>query len=243
MRSVFELIDRIKGTNTTEDVKAALVQLLEITEFDYFLVGIVIPHSITTNDIFILDNYPTDWRQQYDELDLVKLDPIVSYSMNNYMPMIWSQVSQDKRYSKNEMRVMQKAHSAGLQAGFSVPIHSRMGEFGMISLALSQGKTESIAHFNNAIPLVQLIIPVLQDALKRINTAQEIVGVQLTKRESECLTWAAEGKSSWEISQILNCSERTVLFHLNNAGHKLNASNRYQSISKAILTGAINVAL
>jgi DNA-binding CsgD family transcriptional regulator len=36
----------------------------------------------------------------------------------------------------------------------------------------------------------------------------------LSNREIEVLKWAALGKTSWEMSMILEISERTVNFHL-----------------------------
>jgi LuxR family quorum-sensing transcriptional regulator LasR len=35
---------------------------------------------------------------------------------------------------------------------------------------------------------------------------------KLTPRESECLKWTAQGKSTWEIAKIFGCSEATVNF-------------------------------
>ena len=61
----------------------------------------------------------------------------------------------------------------------------------------------------------------------------------LTRRERECLLWAAEGKTSWEIGQLLNISERTSIFHLQNATHKLGASGRQAAIARAISLGLI----
>lgn len=59
--------------------------------------------------------------------------------------------------------------------------------------------------------------------------------VQLTDREKEILSWLMEGKSSWDIGQILSISERTVKFHVNNICIKLNAVNRTHAVAKAIL--------
>ncbi len=56
----------------------------------------------------------------------------------------------------------------------------------------------------------------------------------LTKRETECLSWTAAGKTSWEISVILGISESTATFHLRNAGIKLKASNRTHAVAKAL---------
>lgn len=54
----------------------------------------------------------------------------------------------------------------------------------------------------------------------------------LSKREQECLEWACQGKTSWEISQILGISERTVNFHMSNCIHKTDSVNRQQLIAK-----------
>jgi len=63
--------------------------------------------------------------------------------------------------------------------------------------------------------------------------------VNLSKREIEVLTWSKRGKSSWEISAILNISERTVNFHVNNIMQKLNAVSRIQAVAVAIERGLI----
>ena len=55
----------------------------------------------------------------------------------------------------------------------------------------------------------------------------------LSKREVECLRWAAIGKTDMEISMILERSHATVRYHVHRAGEKLNAVNRAQAIFKA----------
>ncbi|WP_439402707.1 helix-turn-helix domain-containing protein [Bradyrhizobium sp. DASA03068] len=48
----------------------------------------------------------------------------------------------------------------------------------------------------------------------------------LSEREKQCLRWIEQGKSSWEIADILNVSENTVNFHVKNAMRKLETSSR-----------------
>jgi DNA-binding response OmpR family regulator len=55
----------------------------------------------------------------------------------------------------------------------------------------------------------------------------------LGKREVETLTWAARGKTSAEIAQILGLSKRTVDFHIDNARNKLGVATRIQAAIKA----------
>ncbi|MGP0089650.1 MAG: response regulator transcription factor [Xanthobacteraceae bacterium] len=57
--------------------------------------------------------------------------------------------------------------------------------------------------------------------------------VDLNDREVETLTWAARGKTSAEIAQILGVTKRTVDFHIDNARIKLGAATRIQAAIKA----------
>jgi DNA-binding NarL/FixJ family response regulator len=58
--------------------------------------------------------------------------------------------------------------------------------------------------------------------------------VELNEREVETLTWAARGKTSAEIAQILGLTKRTVDFHIDNARIKLGATTRIQAAIKAV---------
>lgn len=58
--------------------------------------------------------------------------------------------------------------------------------------------------------------------------------IALTKREHDCLHWAAQGKTSWEIGKILDIRERTVNFHIANSCDKLGVRTRQAAITTAI---------
>lgn len=75
-----------------------------------------------------------------------------------------------------------------------------------------------------------------------INSAlkdNQAVTQKLTGRELECLRWAAQGKTNWEIGQILEVTKRTVVFHLQNSAKKLQTSNRYHTVARAISLGLV----
>jgi LacI family transcriptional regulator len=63
----------------------------------------------------------------------------------------------------------------------------------------------------------------------------------ISTRERECLKWAAKGKTSWEISQILGVTESTIIYHLRNATRKLNAANRLHAVAKALKASIIDI--
>jgi DNA-binding CsgD family transcriptional regulator len=58
----------------------------------------------------------------------------------------------------------------------------------------------------------------------------------------ECLQWAAGGHTSWEIGQFIGVSERTVVFHLANAAHKLGFFSRQPAIARAVALGLVTPA-
>jgi DNA-binding response OmpR family regulator len=57
--------------------------------------------------------------------------------------------------------------------------------------------------------------------------------VTLSEREAEALTWAARGKTSAEIAQILGLTKRTIDFHIDNARVKLGTTTRMHAAVKA----------
>ena len=63
------------------------------------------------------------------------------------------------------------------------------------------------------------------------------VAPALTDRERDCLAWAAEGKTEWEIGQILSIAESTVDSHLSRVRAKLGANTRTQAVAHRAAQG------
>jgi DNA-binding CsgD family transcriptional regulator len=62
---------------------------------------------------------------------------------------------------------------------------------------------------------------------------------QFTLREAEIITWAAKGKTSFQISVLLKVKEPTIKKHIKNACIKLNANNKTHAIAIAVSIGLI----
>lgn len=63
--------------------------------------------------------------------------------------------------------------------------------------------------------------------------------VRLTRREIQCLKWAAHGKTNSEIAEIVQISMPTVRFHMRNAADKLGVIGRPQAVHRAAILGYI----
>lgn len=86
-------------------------------------------------------------------------------------------------------------------------------------------------------------------ALRFVGTYAEAVGAvateapaHLTRREIQCLKWAAAGKTDAEIGKIVAISTPTVRFHIVNASRKLGVAGRSQAIHRAATLGYIGSA-
>lgn len=85
-----------------------------------------------------------------------------------------------------------------------------------------------------------LLQSIIRARLARVaRNAISACNVQLTDREVETLSWAARGKTSAEIAELLGLSKRTVDFHLDNARDKLGVPTRIQAAVKAASGGLI----
>jgi DNA-binding CsgD family transcriptional regulator len=62
----------------------------------------------------------------------------------------------------------------------------------------------------------------------------------LSPRELTVLLWMKEGKTNWEIAQILGLSERTVRFHVGGIFEKLDVTSRTQAVARALGAGLID---
>jgi len=82
--------------------------------------------------------------------------------------------------------------------------------------------------------------PHLMNAYLRIlHSGEQGITESLSEREVSVLNWLKYGKTSWEISRILDISENTVNFHIKNIKRKLNATNRQHAVAIAIAQNII----
>jgi DNA-binding NarL/FixJ family response regulator len=66
------------------------------------------------------------------------------------------------------------------------------------------------------------------------------VAAPLTKRETQILTYIAEGNSNKEIARILTISEQTIKNHVSAILRKLNANDRAHAVTLALRSGWIS---
>ena len=131
------------------------------------------------------------------------------------------------------------------RAAIVVPVHLPFGQIGAVSFnARDPARDDLAAEFAAHGDALGILSHRFISSYGKARRARHWLpsDCQLTKREVECLRWASIGKTDKEISLILSRSHATVRFHIQNAGEKLDAVNRSQTIFKAAQLGFLGVA-
>jgi len=187
---------------------------------------------------FHLTNVPAAWEAHYSRKQYYDHDPIMLHALYNVMPERWSAIVHREGLTAKQQRIVSDAEDAGLRNGMIVPVHGPGGEFAALSLSHSE-TGQSAATNVIADEAVVLMFALRFHSVVRKLREPDMAGasVDLTNREIDVLFWTAEGKSTWDISQILDISEATVNFHINSAKRKLGVFSKPHAVAKMYTLG------
>ena len=244
-KNCHELVDLLIKAKTVEEIHSLCADFCEYSGFDRFLYGARIPTSFVKPYFIFISGYPNEWRTRYTVKGYMAVDPTVSHCATHLTPISWDQVRPQENSDEQIRMFMGEAREFGLNSGVSFPIHSAQGEFAMLNLASSENQVQAKSSILEAMPYASLFSAYLHEAVRRVFEHQvlSLSRVHLTDREKQCLLWSAEGKTTWETSHILGVSERTVVFHLQNAAGKLKVVKRQQAVARAVSLGLISPQL
>jgi LuxR family transcriptional regulator, quorum-sensing system regulator BjaR1 len=182
--------------------------------------------------------YPPAWRDRYIERGYVYIDPVVRRLKRDLAPFLWSEAAPfiQEEHSAQVKTLFGEAGEFQLKAGFTVPLLTLEGAAATVAFG-----GETVDAPPEAFGMIAMISTfAVARAIDLRDRERKRMRAKLTPREVECLKWAADGKSEWEISAILNVSEHTADKHLANAHRKLKASSRAQAVANAIRWGLIS---
>lgn len=121
-------------------------------------------------------------------------------------------------------------------AAIVVPVHLPFGQVGMAAFGTTEpGRADLAVPFERHADMLMVLTRRFVASYANVTRRRQWLPTdcRITKREIECLRWAAMGKTDHEIADIIERSHSTIRFHINNAGEKLDAVNRAQAIFKA----------
>lgn len=234
-----DLISRFERACDEHTIVALLRQLTAQTGFDYFRMALLFPSTIQRPDVIIFNGCPQEWVDAYTRANFFAIDPVVKRGMEQSTPILWADLMVLGACDEQSLAVMTLAQEAGLRDGITFPWHGANGHVGLLSLISREPRSEQ--EWLAVVPSLTWLSMHIFEAVVRVCLVGNSPHDTLSLRELEVCRWAAEGKQTSDIAQILGITPRTVTFHLNNVVTKLGASSKCQAISWALKQGVVRL--
>lgn len=181
--------------------------------------------------------FPNGYADHYVSNQWDKIDPIVQFIHCARRPFAWIDVCEAQRLSPGQKAFLNDCRDMGVHSGVTIPLHGPGTDVDLISLSLRDERRPR----ENRLSTIYGLTVQYRLRLCEINKESTSPWRHLTAKEVECLKWCKEGKTNWEIGEILSISEKTVEFHVSNTIRKLGVTNRITAVVKGIQTGIISI--
>ncbi|MBU2807199.1 MAG: autoinducer binding domain-containing protein [Acidithiobacillus ferrooxidans] len=231
-----DLLQTFQSIECERQVLAMASEMARKLEFDYCAYGLRMPLPLARPKTALFSNYPAVWQARYQAQEYQAIDPTVRHAMRSPSPVVWS----DDLFAPAR-ELWEEARSFGLRAGLAHTCRDAGGMGGMLTLARA-GETVTTAEWQAKACHILWLVQAVHLSMIRVIAPklQPEIAVQLSRREVEVLRWTGEGKTSGEIANILNITERTVNFHISKAMAKLNAVNKTAAVLQAAMLGLLS---
>jgi LuxR family quorum-sensing system transcriptional regulator SolR len=227
------MLEAMQDAKTALELLEQMKRFVRQVGFETFAYALTINAPSLKPQQYLLCDYPTEWVQRYVSKRYFEVDPLIRHCEGTTLPTNWEEHMSSPG---NAGEFWEEARFFGLRSGLTFAVHQQPGVTGIFSVARDQPLNGSPEEFAALVGRTQIFASVLHHAVSRIDLPRLLpeMNIALTPRERECLKWAADGKTAWEIGQILSIAERTAFFHLNKVIRKLAASNKTQAIVRAV---------
>lgn len=232
--------EAIMQAPTAELAMRQIERAAQALGFERLLFALIAPGPAGNRDICLHSSYPAAWRATYEKNNLRASDPTVAHCFSKLAPLVWQP---DSFRTKAAQDMQEEAASFGLHTGVTLPLRGLNGEIGMLTCAADAASgRDFLRQRQSVLGQLTLLRDVAFDAMiQHLEPAAPEPVPSLTARELDCLKWVAAGKTTWEISRILNISEAGVNFHICNLRNKFGVGRRNDVVLKALRLGLISL--
>ena len=225
-------------TRTRDELQEEVVGFTRRLGFETVSATVVIDHLLGEAEFITIDNTPRGYRDLFQNRANWRRDPVMQHCKRHSMPIIWDQETYAAQGLGDKWEEQARF---GYRHGIAMALHMPEGRHFFLGVDRDQPVPPDAAEITRLVADLQLFAVHAQDAAVRILTpVMSSPGApSLTPRELETLRWTMEGKTAWEVGNLLGISERTAALHVNNATHKLDCVNKHQAVLKALRLGLI----
>ncbi len=228
---------RISGNLKGEDdLRHVFEQIAEAYGFTGYLVMLVPGRETRTlSETVVLTNWSKKLLRGYDSACMLNGSPVVEQLRRSTVPFIYDVRSGNRRPDGKTEAAAELFERAGLVRGVYIPVHDIHGNRGAVGFGGNRAAVTA-----KEMTELTFLSGYFFNRLCNVGGKRGRKSGPLSRREIECLHWAAAGKTTTEMAQILDLSEYTVNHYLSRATRKLDSVNRVQTIAKALRAGLIH---
>lgn len=227
----------VTQAETRADFKRVLGQMMKQKGFDHFTAMTVNMRS-GSPVASIVDDVPQDYAVHYYDLGAGQIDPILKHLSSCRVPIVWDQ----RTYVEAGLGELWELQAPfGYRTGIAMALHMPDGSRFSLGVDRHDPLPKQEDELRLLVADLQLLAVYAQEAAERL-LVPRVSGIELpelTKRELEALKWTMDGKTSWEVGQILGIAEGTAVRHLANAQQKLGCVSKHHAVVRAIKLGLI----
>ena len=230
---VLDMLDDARDRSSLLDAMTRVAAAIDLPVFAYL--GWTAPDAP-----LLIANYSPAWRDRFLAARYDKIDPIGATAQVARLPFHWCQADYVGRSSRLQRQMFDEAADFGLTRGITVPIRNNRGRVSTMTMVTNGTETSFSHNVEQNRHLIHLVaLHFDANITGRLGLDAGGVAPKLSPRETECLRWAARGRSTFETAAILAIARRTVVFHLENAKRKLRVTTTRQAIVEALRRGAL----
>jgi len=190
--------------------------------------------ALQEQPLFFFQKNIEEFLQIYAEENYQVSDPIALRALGTHRPFRWREAHID--LTPTQTKQLKVAESFGLCFGYVFPIIDRPGPVGFVSM----GRETDFELNDLAFLELELLTRHAYYAIEKVHGRPQAPSkTNLTPREVTVLMHVANGKTNWEIGQILGISEYSVRDYLKSLSKRLQTSNHTHTVVKAIQLGLI----
>jgi DNA-binding CsgD family transcriptional regulator len=232
-----KLTHKILGLKTEDllDILKQLAPELGLSHIAY--IRLASNKSLDSSFLNSIATYPKDWQRRYFVKQYFLIDPVITYGGTSLSHFDWEELERGDSVIRDFFldAVRYQVGSNGL----SIPIRNRKNTCAIISFTNDTPRSEWEIFKNTNMDKLYHASALIDSAAITGARLFDELEVNLSRREEQCLIWAARGKTYEEIGEITNLSFYSVRSHLDVARSKLHGANLTHAVAIALALGVI----
>jgi LuxR family quorum sensing-dependent transcriptional regulator len=228
-------IDDLEGCATVAAVLEVMRKGLTNLGIDLFCLHVLPSPRQRFDEVVLASRLPAGWLELYLQENYFAHDASQRHAKRTVHPFDWKDSPYDPGAEPKALELVQRANDFKIGNGLVVPVPSPSGCIGRVWMS---GFNFRISKRDK--PTLHLMALYAFDRVRQIS-GHNMPKPTLSRRQREVLTWAAVGKTAWEIGEILHISHPTVEWHLQATAQMLGTLNRMQTVTVALCKNLIVV--